>query len=270
MGAGDVPAWLSVRELYQPRPDRGRFVEKSLLSVLGALAALRERPGAGRGREFLRPELKLASTLLLIRLVSVSRSGLFLEAAAAFELGCLCLLSAEAIARVLRKVAAAGAFAAAILLPALLLGRGAGVLELSAKVLLAVLAAALLSGTTPWPSIARAFAGFRVPDIFVMTLDMTVKYIALLGGLVLDMLFALKLRSVGRDDRKIDSLSAIAGTIFLKSKEAAETQYQAMECRCFSGTYRSTRRSGFGWPDLAFATANLIVVAVFIAFGTGR
>ncbi len=270
VGSHDIPAWLRVRESHQPRPDRGRFVEKSLLSVLGALAALRDRPGMGRSREFLRPELKLASALLLVLLVSVSSSALFLEAAAAFELGCLCLLRGEVIARVLRKVAAAGVFAVAILLPALLLGGGVGVLALCAKVLLAVLAAALLSGTTPWTSIASAFAAFRLPDIFVMTLDMTVKYISLLGGLILDMLYALKLRSVGRDDRKMDSLSAIAGTIFLKSREVAETQYQAMECRCFAGTYRSTRRHGFGWSDMAFAAANLVMVAVFIAFGTGR
>jgi cobalt/nickel transport system permease protein len=237
---------------------------------LAALAALRERPGAGRSRELLRPELKLASAFLLILLVSLSRSPLFLEAAAAFELGCLCLLRGELIARVLRKVVAAGLFAIAILLPALLLGRGSGVLALCAKVLLAVLSAALLSATTPWPSIAAAFAAFRVPDIFVMTLDMTVKYISLLGGLVLDMLYALKLRSVGRDERKIDSLSAIAGTVFLKSKEAAETQYQAMECRCFAGAYRSTRRGGFGWADAAFAAANLAIAAAFVAFGRPR
>jgi cobalt/nickel transport system permease protein len=213
------------------------------------------------------PELKLTSAFLLILLASLSRSILFLEAAAAFELGCLCLLRVEVIARVLEKVLVAGFFAAVVLLPAFLLGRGAGVPVLCAKIFLAMLAASLFSTTTAWPSVAAAFSAFRVPDVFVMTLDMTVKYISLLGALVLEMLEALKLRSVGRDDRKIESLSALAGNLFLKSKEAVEAQHQAMECRCFSGTYRITRRSAFGWRDAIFATANLLVIALFFACG---
>ena len=231
---------------------------------------MRDRPGRGRLRDRLRPELKLASVFLLILLMSLSRSLLFLEAAAAFELGCLCLLRGEAIARTIEKVAAAGFFALVILSPAFLLGRGAGVPVLCAKVLLAMLAAALFSTTTAWSSIAAAFSALRVPELFVMTLDMTVKYISLLGELVLEMLSALKLRSVGRDDRKVDSLAAIAGTLFLKSKEAAEAQYQAMECRCFAGSYRATRPSGFGWRDAALAAADLLLAALFVACGGFR
>lgn len=240
-----VPTWLAARERYEPCRDRGRFLEKSLLSLLGVLAALRERPGAGRARERLRPELKLVSTFAVILLVSLSRSGLFLEAAAAFELCCLCLLKGEAIARILKKVLAAGLFAFLIFLPAFVSSRSPNLLLL-AKVLLAVLAAALFSATTPWPSVTAAFSTLRVPDLFVLTLDMTIKYISLLGGLALNMLYALKLRSVGRDRSKMVSLAGIAGTLFLKSKDAAEAQYQAMECRGFDGTYRITRPSAGG------------------------
>jgi cobalt/nickel transport system permease protein len=241
-----VPTWLAARERYEPCRDRGRFLEKSLLSLLGVLAALRERPGAGRARERLKPELKLVSTFAVILLVSLSRSGLFLEAAAAFELCCLCLLKGEAIARILKKVLAAGLFAFLIFLPAFVSSRSPNLLPLLAKVLLAVLAAALFSATTPWPSVTAAFSALRVPDLFVLTLDMTIKYISLLGGLALNMLYALKLRSVGRDKSKMVSLAGIAGTLFLKSKDAAEAQYQAMECRGFDGTYRITRPSARG------------------------
>jgi cobalt/nickel transport system permease protein len=237
---------------------------------MGALAALRDRPRARSAGELLRPELKLASAFLLILLVSLSRGAFFLETAAAFELCWLCVLPGEEIARVLRKVLAAGLFAFAIFLPAILVGRGAGMPALVAKVLLAVLAAALLSATTLWPSMSCALGAFRVPNVFVMTLDMTIKYISLLGGFVLDMLHALKLRSVGRDDRKTDSLAAIAGTVFLKSKEAASEEYQAMECRCFSGTYRiCAPRSGLGWRDWVLVAANAAIVVVFAFFGLG-
>jgi len=185
-------------------------------------------------------------------------------------LGCLCLLRGETIARVLRRVLAAGLFALAILLPAYALGRGANLPFVCGKVLLAVLAAAIFSSATSWPSMAAAFSTLRVPDVFVMTLDMTVKYISLLGALLLDMLCALKLRSVGRDERKMSSLAGLAGTLFLKSKDAAWAQYQAMECRCFDGRYAVSRRAGLGWRDAAFVAADLAIVASFVAAGRGR
>jgi len=233
------------------------------------LAALRERPGTGAGGEHLRSEIKLASLFVFVLLVSLSRTVLFLETAAALALGCLSLLPPKAIARALRKALAAAAFALVILLPAFLWGRGGGVVLLAAKVLLAVLAAAVFSASTPWTSISRGFAGLGVPGIFVMTLDMAVKYIALLGGILLDMLSALKLRSVGRGEGKIDSLGAIAGTIFLKSREAAEEQYGAMRCRCFSGKYVLAPASRFGWADVALVAFDLAFCAAFAAYGGG-
>jgi cobalt/nickel transport system permease protein len=265
-----TPIWLAARRRYEPLPDRGRFVEKSLLSVLESLAAFRERPGHGLRREGLNPALKLIALLAVVLMASLARSVLFLEAVGALELGCLCLLPPRDIARTLRKALAAAAFALVILLPSFLWGRGAWTLVLCAKVLLAVLAAALFSAATSWPSVAAAFASLRAPDLFVMTLDMTVKYITLLGGLLLDMLCALKLRSVGRDERKGDSLAAIAGTVFLKSREAAEEQYAAMECRGFTGTYRVSRRSGFRFPDAALAALLAALTAGFFSFGLGQ
>lgn len=279
MDTAKVPAWLASRESYLPRKDRGRFIEKSLLSVMGALAALRERPAQAGHGERARPALKLGSAFALILLVSLSRSPLFLEAAAAYELCWLCVLPGELIARTLRKLLAALAFAALVFLPAALSGSGFDIVGLVAKILLAVLAAALLSSTTSWPSMAKALASFRVPDVFLLTLDLTVKYISLLGGLVLDMLSALKLRSVGRDERKADSLAAIAGTVFLKSREAALEEYQAMECRCFSGTYRLPRASrggrrgaagrALGPADAVFLAADAALLAAFLLFGMG-
>ncbi len=267
-----VPAWLAASDRYEPAlgrgpRGRGRFVEESLLSILSALSALRERPSAVRRRERLRPELKLASAFLIILLVSLSRSLLFIEAATACELVLLCLLPGELVARILRKVLAAGLFALAIFLPAFVAGSGPGVPILLAKVLLAMLAAALFSATTPWPSVTEAFAALRVPDLFVMTLDMAVKYIHLLGGLLGDMLQALKLRSVGRDERRMNSLGSLAGKLFLKSKEAVEIQAQAMECRCFSGSYCGGRRSRPSWADAVLAAADLALVAAFVLFG---
>jgi cobalt/nickel transport system permease protein len=77
------------------------------------------------------------------------------------------------------------------------------------------------------------------------------------------MLYALKLRSVGRNHDKTASLSGVAGTVFLKSKEAAEEMYAAMECRGFSGTYRTATRQRPAIMDYVFMFANVFVLASF-------
>jgi len=99
--------------------------------------------------------------------------------------------------------------------------------------------------------------------MFILVLDITLKYITLLGDFALSMLYALRLRSVGKNDGKTASLSAVAGTMFLKSKEMAEEMYAAMECRGFTGTYRVTGRLRPCAADLALGAAVCALVFTF-------
>jgi cobalt/nickel transport system permease protein len=261
-----LPEWLSRPEDYAPEADADRFIDKSILSFLGALAGIRNRAGdrdGDRGRA-IHPGLRLVSSFVLILLVSLSRSIYFLAVVGTYELVIVSLMSGPRIAKVLKTSFVAALFAFCIFLPSALWGNWPGVLAVAAKVLLSVAAAALVSATEGWTSISRGLSALRVPDIFILVLDLAIKYISLLGGLVLDMLYALKLRSVGRNRDKTASLSGVAGTVFLKSKEAAEEMYAAMECRGFSGTYRIAARGRLSFTDYAFVAANVLILSLFI------
>jgi len=257
-----LPEWILRSEEYAPRTDADSFIDKSILSVLGALARIRNKAGDGARAlgSAVHPALRLASSFLLILFVSLSRSIWFLAIVGTFELAVICLMSGARIARVLKTSLVASAFAFFIFLPSALWGNWPGVLMVAAKVLLSVGLASLVSTTTGWPAISQALSSFRLPDIFILVLDLALKYISLLGGLVLDMLYALKLRSVGRNHGKTASLSGIAGTVFLKSKDAAEEMYAAMECRGFSGTYRTAVRLDLSFFDFAFVLANTLII----------
>ncbi len=209
------------------------------------------------------PSLRLLSSFLLILFVSLSRSIYFLAVVGTYELVIMCLMSGPKIAKVLKTSLVAALFAFVIFLPSALWGNWPGVLAVAAKVLLSVAAAALVSATASWSEISLALSSIHIPDIFILVLDLAIKYISLLGGLVLDMLYALKLRSVGRNRDKTASLSGVAGTVFLKSKEAADEMYAAMECRGFSGTYRVAVRSGLSARDYVFIIANVLILSVF-------
>lgn len=260
-----MPDWILRSEEYAPRADADGFIDKSILSVLGVLAKIRNRAGdrkEDRGPA-VHPAVKLALSLLLILLVSLSRSIYFLAIVGTYELAVICLMSGAKIARVLKTSLIASVFAFIIFLPSALWGNWPGVLMVSSKVLLSVALASLISATAGWTAISRALSSFRVPDIFILVLDLAIKYISLLGGLVLDMLYALKLRSVGRNRDKTASLSGIAGTVFLKSKDAAEEMYAAMECRGFVGTYRTILRARLSFADFAFIATNALIVSLF-------
>ena len=88
----------------------------------------------------------------------------------------------------------------------------------------------------------------------------------MLGDFILHMLYALKLRSVGVNKKKYVSLSGIAGTAFIKSKEMAEDMYQAMECRGFCGEYKRQKRSKFSLVDFVCVIFLIGTVVLFFYF----
>lgn len=89
--------------------------------------------------------------------------------------------------------------------------------------------------STQWNSLSSSLKSFRISDTFILIFDTTLKYIILLGNLSLNMLTALKLRSVGKNNHKQKSPSAIAETTFIKSTEMAEDMLNTMTCRGFTG-----------------------------------
>ena len=54
--------------------------------------------------------------------------------------------------------------------------------------------------------------------MFIFVFDITIKYIVIFGEFSLNMLYALKLRSVGKSKNKSTSLSGIIGTTVYKIK----------------------------------------------------
>jgi cobalt/nickel transport system permease protein len=261
-----LPDWLLNDELYIPRRDREAFLDKSILSFLGVVAMGRPQSGKGRVGGQIEPLVKVISVFIVILLVSLTRSPFFLALAGAGLLVVLSLQPGERIAAVLKTSFLVGAFTGVVLLPSAFLGRGSNLVMITAKVLVSVASVKLVSSTVVWNSLSGAFKRLGAPDLFILVLDITLKYITLLGEFALSMLYALKLRSVGKNDGKTASLSAIAGTMFLKSKEMAEEMYSAMECRGFTGTYRAVGRLRVGSGDLALGGAvAVLVIAYFFA-----
>jgi len=263
----DVPGWLLKDEGYRPRADRDGFLDRSILAFLALLARGGAMSGTGSGqgaRGGTEPLLKVAAALLLLLLVALSRNPLFL---ALVGTGLLVLLAGQTgrvIASVLVAAGAAALFTLLILLPALAWGRGPAALMLPVKAGLSVACVRLVAAGTGPAALTGAFKRLGAPDLFLLVFDLALKYIVLLGEFALALLYALRLRSVGRNADKRGALAGVVGSLFLKSMEMAEEMYDGMTCRGFTGQYRAAGRFRPGLRDAALGGAMVLLAAAFV------
>ncbi|MDO4176485.1 MAG: energy-coupling factor transporter transmembrane component T [Bacillota bacterium] len=202
--------------------------------------------------------------LLMIVLASCSRNMLFTYCLVAVLLVHMCFLGSKSLVRVFSGAIAAAGFSALLLLPAVFLGSPHTMLTVSIKVFLSVGLLGFLAETTPWNRITEGFRFFFVPDIMIFTFDITLKYIVILGDICLDMLNALKLRSVGKNRNKGNSISGILGFAFLKSRHMADEMSGAMACRGFEGEYHRGNHKLLGPADGLALVFMALVIGLFI------
>jgi cobalt/nickel transport system permease protein len=242
------------------------FINKSILSLLSILSRIRNQDSSKTTKYQVNTTLKVAFTFILIVLISISRNFMFVIIINVYLLAVLSLMEAKDIVKILRVSFIMALFTFVILLPAAFLGNSFSSVMITSKVFATIAAVNILSHSTRWNSITSALKIFFVLDIFILVLDITIKYIVMLGDFTLNMLYALKLRSVGKNKSKYTSLSGIAGTMFIKSKEMAEDMYNAMECRGFTGEYHVYKNFKFTLADFVYLIINIGIMFLFLYF----
>ena len=127
-----------------------------------------------------------------------------------------------------------------------------GALLLISRVGVSVTLAVLLTLTTRWNNLLRALRTFFVPKIFIVTLEMTYRYIFVLITLLEDMFLARKARdsghSSGAEQRRFVG-SSIA-TLFGKSLKMSEDVYTSMIARGYTGEIYTLQRFQMRWMDV--------------------
>jgi cobalt ECF transporter T component CbiQ len=201
------------------------------------------------------PRVKLIATLALLIGASLSRSLLVIAAIYVLAL-VLAMLSAIPGAFFVKRVwLVLPFFTGLIILPALFITPGpplvqlplgltitrtglTTVLFLLLRVSTSVSLTLLLILTTPWNTVLGALSVLRIPDVFILILGMTYRYIYLLLHLANDMFLSRKSRVVGRlntaDDRRI--IAATSATLLSKSLNMSSEVYLAMQSRGFRGS----------------------------------
>ena len=122
----------------------------------------------------------------------------------------------------------------------------------------------LLVLTTPWNSVLKALGVLRVPDVFVLILGMTFRYIYLLLHTTNDMLLSRKSRIVGQlngaDERRL--IAASAGTLLSKSLHLSGEVYLAMQSRGFRDYPRTMDTFKMRTRDWLWGATMVLITAI--------
>ena len=234
-----LPDWMKGQEDYIPPRDGSRFIVASVKAVGKAMSRIKIQKGHEKGRT-LPPLFKLCLMFAGILLVSLSQSRIPVMAYAAGLLAYLCTWPAEDIWNIWKAGLTASFLAFLLLLPAMLLHHGLipNEIFIVVKVFLSIVTVSIFNHTTQWNHVTKALRLLHVPGIFIFTLDITLKYIVLLGNVTADLLTSLQLRSVGRNNKKYSSIGGVMGVTFIRGTEMNRQMYEAMVCRGFTDDYR--------------------------------
>ncbi len=240
------------------RPGQSHVLENALHTITETLERglfaeeISLRPGLLQGLD---ARVKVLATLLLLIAVSLSRNLWVLLGLYILTFG-LALASAIPLDFFIRRVwLALPFFTGVLVLPALFLTPGAPLLNLPLglvitgpglmtalflllRVSTSLSLALLLVLTTPWNTVLSALGILHVPEVFILILGMTYRYIYLLLHVANDMFLSRKSRTVGRltsaDARK--TLASISATLLSRSLDLSGEVYLAMQSRGFRGT----------------------------------
>lgn len=216
----------------------------------------------------IRAGLRLFAVLYTILLCALSRNAVFTVTVLAVLLLRLSMLPAPAIRRVVSRTVLPVLFAALICLPAVFLGHPGTMLTVSMKVLESVLLLSLLGEECSWKELTDALAVLHLPDVFILTLDMTVRFLVILGRLSVSLTESVELRSPADTARRwkqaLRAAGGILGTTFLLSQRMAQQTSEAMELRGFEGEYRRKRGGRLRFPEGLFLLLFPILMAFFV------
>lgn len=126
----------------------------------------------------------------------------------------------------------------------------------AAKASFGILMIVLLSGTTPFPQLLQGLRRLRCPDVVVMILSFTYRYLFVLTDEVLRLKIARDARGYrGRWLWQARTIGQMIAVFFLRSYARAERIYLAMISRGYDGRYAYLPAARLGGRDTVFAAA---------------
>ena len=277
----------------ETRPEgRVGWVEKTLAGITSSIeqAVFTERHARSEGwLQGVDPRAKLGMFLAAILAAS------FTSSVPALVVLYACLVAAALASRIpldfyVRRVwVGIPLFAAIVVIPAIFLVPGPRLFELTlgpitiapsvpglagailfvARVGVSVSVAILLVMVTPWADLLKSLRAIRTPQVFVLILSMTYRYIFLflhtVNGIFLARKSRIVARTSGAEQRRW--ISGTIGTVMSRSFKMSNEVYTAMLARGFGGEMRSYNAFAMRPPDWLALAGTVALAGAILVFG---
>ena len=120
------------------------------------------------------------------------------------------------------------------------------------KTYLCVMAALILTATTPVRELTSAMRMLHVPRIFITVFEMTYRYLGTLFEEAGALRTAYLLRSAQQKGVEARHMGSFIGSLLIRSFDRAERVYDAMKCRGYALQHAYAQKQGLGKRDILF------------------
>jgi len=190
-----VSDWLFKEDNYIPRTDKDNFIDKSIFSILDLLSNIKKGSvnNFTKGIYCINPVLKLSCTLLILISLSIYKGYIYIALVDIFMFFIITQLDRNAVKKILLLSFTIPVFTLVMLIPSMFMGNISSSLRMLLKIFSSLLALNILNYTTRWDDIVKALKVFGIADIFIFIIEITFRYIYILGDFSIEMLYSLKL-----------------------------------------------------------------------------
>ena len=224
----ELPAWLKKENTDRLKIHRRiNYIQVNLKTIQTLLAFFTQKTSSYRAKTS--PWLRLLS--LLLYSILILRTSQLTHLWILFLLLCakLVFLPSEVILNTLKKLVHTLLFSSLFLLPSLFISPS-NLPLFFIRIALLLLTVSLFFATTPWQDFILALRQLHFPSVLLLTMDITIKYIYVLGLHLEELLYSVRLRTLGQAvDRQV--MGALLGQLYVSTKERTTQTYQAMLLR---------------------------------------
>lgn len=255
-----LPDWMMKEEITVNSSEvKSGFLQSNLSTVISLLSYLKIEDRKKYGGS---PVIRICELLILLVLIYNSKSIVFLWTVGIFLLAEIAFFSGREIRSIVKKLIRLIIFTSVILLPSYLLHPSIHPTFFLIRTVLLLLNLSVFLTKTSWSDFITGLRGLYLPQELVMIFDIAIKYFYILGNHIRNILYAVRIRSVGGGVSK-KLTGAILGQVYLISKEHMKSLYEAMLLRGYGTKVKVRRKLQLNKSDILHISIWIILIILF-------
>ncbi|WP_455539851.1 energy-coupling factor transporter transmembrane component T [Terrisporobacter sp.] len=259
----EIPQWLESDEDYKLNDKKDGYITKNLRRF-DKLVKLMQRERIYNYANGINASLKILSLILTIVLITLSKDIYQIWICMLFITLQIALNPGEIIIDILKKSVLTFIFPLIVFAPYALYAPAGTVINYYLKIFIIMLEVQIFVASTTVYSIGQALKQLHCPDVIIFIMDIVIKYLNFSTYLMCDILQAINMRSIGRDNKKYTTIGGIFTNVFNKVKRCSEELYTAMECRGFTDTYVKVPGKSINKKDILFIVCHVIFIVIYV------